>query len=826
MGLTSEQAARRLAADGPNLIVPSAHGSRLRALLEPLLDPMVVLLLVAAPTYFAIGHTSDGVVTCIALVPIAAVSWVLERRAERTLEQLRRLAAPIARVHRDDHEMEIPAAEVVVGDSLTVHEGDVIAADGQVDAVTELHVDESALTGESLPVSKSVGDEVFAGTTVLSGRATATVTTTGMRTRYGQVGALVAESQSPSTPLQRAVRRMVEIFGAVAAVACVAVIATEKARGRGWGDSLIAGVSLAIAAVPEEFPMVYTLYLALGAWRLSRERALVRRLPGVETLGSTTVICTDKTGTLTHGRLDVAGISPTNGADDDALLTAAVLACEPHPFDPLDLAIVAHAERAGIDTTALLGNRLVVDHPFDTTDKYLTHVWQLPDGTHRVAAKGSIEGILAHAALTPEQQHAALAENERLAQSGMRVIAVASGAHDGDPSADRAGHEADLRYLGLVAFSDSVRDGVASALAECRSAGIRVVMITGDHPVTAHAVAEGLDLPHSSEDGDDIIATGADIDAADDAALASLVGRANVFARVRPEQKHRLVRALRAQHEVVAMTGDGINDAPALREADIGVAMGERGTAVAREAATLVLLDDNFATIVNAVRDGRRIFDNLKRAFSYLVAFHVPLLLAALVVPFAGKPLLLLPVHLVLLEIVLHPAVSLVFEADPAAPDVMSRPPRAASTGLVDRTLLRPLLLGLTLSAATLATYLVTVSRHWPEDEARGTAFSLLLVGQLFLLLTERSPERPLWRGPSSTTTLRWVLVLFVATIVGATYITPFADLLSMRAPTPVAWLAVIGLAAATALWSEPLKPSFSGRFVRVSQTKLPENGG
>ena len=812
MTLSSVEAAARLAVDGPNRVVPEQRGSRIRALVEPLLDPMVILLLVAAPTYFAIGHTSDGIVTMVALVPIAAVSWVLERRAEKTLEQLRRLTAPTATVVRDGSETEIPAEGVVVGDLVVVREGDLVPADATVVELTQLQVDESALTGESLPVPKSTGDPLLAGTTVLSGRASATVSATGPRTRYGQVGSLLAGTKTTTTPLQRSVRRLVEVFGVVAAAFCAIVIVVELARGNGWGSALIAGVSLAIAAVPEEFPMVYTLYLALGAWRLSRDNALVRRLPGVETLGSTTVICTDKTGTLTFGRLEVAATAFASTIGEDELLRAAVLACEPHPFDPLDVAIVGYARSRGIGVDHLLSNHLVVDHPFDPVDKYLTHVWQLADGNLVVAAKGAIEGILAHAQLAEPLRDAALAENAAFARAGMRVIAIASGAHTQSTGSDRSAHEADLRYLGLVAFSDTVRPGVAEALADCRSAGIRVVMITGDHPVTAHAVAEGLDLPHTSGDGEDMIATGSDLDESDNEEFDRLVARANVFARIRPEQKHRLVSALRRQGEVVAMTGDGINDAPALREADIGVAMGMRGTAVAREAATVVLLDDNFATIVTAVRDGRRIFDNLQRAFAYLVGFHVPLLVAAIVVPFLGKPLLLLPIHLVLLEIVLHPAVSLVFEADPAAPDAMRRPPRTPSTGFVSRALWRPLLLGTTLTAATLGTYLVASSRQWGEAQARGTAFSLLLVGQMLLLLVERSPQRPLWHGPRPTRTLLWVLALFLVTIIGLAYIGPLATLLRVKPPTPLAWPAIVGLAVAATLWSEPLKRRLAPR--------------
>jgi Ca2+-transporting ATPase len=820
-GLTSEQAATRLASDGPNRIVPERRQGRLGRLLRPLADPMVVLLLVAAPTYAAIGDLTDAIITLAAIVPIAVVGWVLEARAERTLEQLRRLTAPTATVWRDGRHLVVPAEQLVVGDLVWLHEGDVIPADGEVVQLTQLLVGESALTGESLPVAKTVratGEEhtVLAGTTVLSGRAIARVTATGPRTRYGAIGTLVAQLRQPPTPLQRAVGRLVRAFGVVAAGFCAAVIAAELARGAGWGQAVIAGVSLAIAAVPEEFPMVYTLYLALGAWRLARDRALVRRLPGVETLGSTTVICTDKTGTLTQGRLAVVGLATPAGrrlgdgeptAEERALLQAAVLACEPDPFDPLDVAVTAHAADRGVDVDALHTAHLVADHPFDPHDKYLTHTWRLPDGAWRVAAKGAIEGILAHAHADPAARQAVEAANQAFAADGMRVIAVAAGTLDRGPTGSRADDEAGLRLLGLVAFNDPVREGVAAALAACRSAGIRVVLVTGDHPATAHAVAEGLDLPHGDHAGTDLIATGDDLDRAGPDQLDRLATSANVFARTRPEQKHLLVQALRRQGQVVAMTGDGINDGPALREADIGVAMGQRGTEVAREAATMVLLDDNFATIVTAVKGGRRIFDNLRRAFAYLVAFHPPLLLAALLIPLLGQPLLLLPVHLVLLELLLHPVVSLAFEADPPPSDLMTRPPRKPGSGLAGRTLWRPASLGLTLAAAVIGVYLAALGRGWPVEQARALGFVTLLTGQLLLLFVERSPQRPLWRARLPLTrTLAWITVALLGAILAAVYLPPLAALLKLDPFPATAWLAVAALAAAATLWSEPLK--------------------
>ncbi|MGD9998169.1 MAG: cation-translocating P-type ATPase [Ilumatobacteraceae bacterium] len=828
-GLSSADAATRLASAGPNIVVPEARMSRWRRLLGPLADPMVLLLLVAAPTYLLIGETDDAIVALVALGPIAAVGWVLEARAERTLDQLRRLTAPTATVVRDGEESPVPVEKVVVGDLVVVHEGDIVPADSVVRESTQVLLDESSLTGESLPVSKEVGvtgDDacVWAGTTVVSGSAMIEVVATGTATRYGQIGHLVAGARTPLTPLQHGLARLVRNLSLLALAFCVAVIAAELLHGDGWGAAVIAGVSLAIAAIPEEFSMVYTLYLALGAWRLTQDRALVRRLPSVETLGSTTVICTDKTGTLTEGRLALTAIwtptggtetaTDTYGAPATELLVAAVRACEPTPFDPLDLAIVDAARRNGIDVDRRHRDRLVADWPFDPVDKYLTHAWIADAGptlpcSRSVAAKGAIEGIIRHSSAEWGVGDEALAANAAFTGHGMRVIAVAAGTAPASATT-RRDDEDGLRLSGLIAFSDPVRDGVDDALAQCRRAGIRVIMITGDHPATAHAVAEGLGLPHE-HDGGDLIATGDDLDGADPDHVDDLAATANVFARTRPEQKHLLVQALRRRGEVVAMTGDGINDAPALREADIGVAMGERGTAVARESASIVLLDDNFTTIVRAVRDGRRIFDNLTRAFAYLIAFHPPLLIGSLVVPLIGQPLLLLPIHLVVLELLLHPIVSLVFQADPASPDAMQRPPRPVGDALRLRALARPYAVGLVLAGVVLTIYLVALGT-WPEDQARALAFTTLLASQPVLLLSMRSPERPLWaRGRPWTRTLTVVVATLIVSTPAVVYVPALAELLHL-APFPPHWWLLVMTAAATTAWSEPWKRSHDSR--------------
>ena len=795
-GLSSAAAAERLRGHGPNTY---ASRRRLPAPLvwlgRILVDPMVLLLGAAGTVYLWIGERTDAVAAFVAVIPIALVSVGLELRTERALEELRRLGAPRARTLRDGRWVEIPSEHLVPGDLIEVHEGDVIPADGRVVRGSQLHVDESPLTGESDAVAKSQDSDasLFSGTRVLSGRATATVEATGMGTRYGAIAALLAKARRPATPLQRVVARLFILLTVVAVVICALVVALELLRGTPPSGALIAGISLAMAAIPEEIPVVSTLYLGLGAWRLARDHALVRQLAGVETLGMTTVICTDKTGTLTEGRIRLALVEPTGGSSSNELLAAAVLASEPEPFDPLDRAIVEAARAAGIDVERLHGGELVRDHAFDPHGKYVSHVWR--DGRAlRTHSTGAAETIVALAMADPDARQVALDRAARLAGDGHRVIAVAAGAA---PAEDRGrgSDERELRFLGLIAFADPIRPGVVAALEECRRARIRVILVTGDHPATASAVARACGI---APDGA-ATRTGEDIDGADDAALREMLRGSSVFARTRPEQKLRLVRALRAAGEVVAVTGDGINDAPALREAHIGVAMGRSGTSVAREAATLVLLDDDFSTIVASVRDGRRIFDNLGRAVSYLIAFHIPLVLVALVIPLVGAPLLLLPLHLVWLEVIVHPTSSLVFEADPPSEDLMRRPPRSAADLLPSRKETALALgRGTLLTGAVLALFLVALPE---ESYARTLAVTSLVIGQAVLVLTARAGIDPVWHVHWRNPVLIPVIALSVASVALIPLVPTVAGVLRMRPLDGSGWVlaSVVGIAAVMA---------------------------
>ena len=805
-GLTSAEADERLALYGSNELAP--HTARLAVLVwtkRLLMDPMVILLLAASGTYWMLGDRADAIVTAIALAPIFLVTAILEQRADRALEALRELASPRVRVLRDGRTVTIPSTQLVPGDVMFVQEGDVFAADGELVAGRNLSVDESALTGESQPVNKAyendgTGRHVLAGTTLLAGRGTVCVRETGARTEYGRIGALLAQIPASRTPIEKTITRVVTQVGIAVLFVCAAVIAIEHLHGETWPLAVIAGVSLAMAALPEELPMVYTLYLALGAWRLAKDNALVRRLASVETLGSTSVICVDKTGTLTFGRLDLVDTILAAGVSETDLLQTALLASQEDPFDPLEQAIARRAERDGINVADLYRGAPITDFPFDSQLRRASRLWSL-DGSYHLAVKGAPEIILERSMVDKDERITLQLSVDRLAAEGSRVIAVASRECPREIT-ERDEAERNLRFLGLLAFADVVRPDVAQHLEQCRTAGIRVVMITGDHPSTALAVARMVGFTSSR------VITGDQLASMSQSALAEALETTTIFARTRPEQKLQIVKALHERKRVVAMTGDGTNDALALREADIGIALGQRGTEVARSAADLVLLDDDFSTIVNAVRDGRRIFENLRTAFRYLQGFHAPLLLSALFIPLIGAPLLLLPVHLVWLEIVVHPTSALVYENEPPAADLMRRPPRESGSGLLQAAdWLRPMSIGIVLSAAVIGLYVWALNSGASTEIARSLAIVTMFAGQSMLVLTERTPNAPFWRAEwGKNKMVVPILAATLATLALALYVPPIAHIMKMA---PLAWSGLglaIGVAALSSLWFEPFK--------------------
>lgn len=817
-GLSNEEAARRLKTYGPNRLVRASRGAAILAFIRTVADPMAVMLAAAGAVYYALGERTDAYVLFAAIVPVLAVDVILEARSRTALKKLAGVVAPRARVVRSGVQTETPTADLVPGDLLLLKEGDIVHADAVVRSSSNLALDESQLTGEAEPVSKrpceipaAVADapepsRVYAGSRVLEGHGFAEVTATGERTRYGDLARLVAEVGPRPTPLERKTARMVRLMVGAAIIASALLFVSRMIGGAPPGNAFLYAVSLAMSAVGEEFLLVLTMFLSIGAYRLSQHGVLVRRLASVETLGSTTVICLDKTGTLTAGEFMLEEHLPLGPEmSEDALLEAAALACEPQAADTMERKILAHCTEHGINVDALHSRwRLVHDYAFDPVGKHMSHVWSSREGdgsAQRIVAKGALEGIIEHCHLEQADFARAESANAEMAGRGMRVLAVAGrDAQPGGFSGVRASDERGFRLFGLLGFRDPLRAAVPDAVAQCQRAGVELKLITGDHALTAHAIADAAGIAHS----DDGIVTGAQLDSADQPAFDRLVHRCSIFARIRPEQKYAIVEALRRAGEVVAMTGDGINDAPALRRADIGVAMGRRGTEVARAAADIVLLEDDFSAMVATIREGRILLDNIQRAFLYLVGFKVMLVSLTLLAPIFGLPLLLLPVNLVWLEMIVHPVSALAFEGEPAVDDVMRRPPRPPASPIVERpAAYRAALSGALLTAMALALFALRLRAG--ENYARSVAMVVAVVGSLFLVWAEYAGTRRWWRVRAPEQRRFWLVIFTVALSLPVFMLTPpLAALLMIRPIAPADW-AIAVLAAALAVgWRAP----------------------
>ncbi len=828
-GLTEAQARERLAAEGPNALPdPERHGLA-AIVLGVLREPMFLLLVGAAAVYLLLGDLREALVLAASVAVVLAITIVQERRTERALDALRDLSSPRALVVRDGREKRIAGRDVVRGDLLLLREGDRVAADACVLAGHDLLVDESLLTGESVPVEKRAGGaapehaRVYSGTLVVRGAAHAEVSATGAHSELGRIGVSLAQVDRGKTALETETARIVRriaVFGlGVCVLVAILYVVTR-------GDPLagvLAGLTLAMAVLPEEFPLVLTVFFALGAWRISRQGVLTRRMPAIEMLGAATVLCCDKTGTLTENRMTVAETwaagawrkPDARGAAEAALLDAAALACERAPFDPMERAILdtqsslppGEAQSSlppgggpGRGSSASLPPSPERTYPLAEDFLAVAHAWRM-NGEAFIAMKGAPETVLALCAMDEGERRAALEEASRAARRGLRLLAVARAPWDARPWPERLA-EAPFRFLGFVALADPLRRTVPGAVALARRAGIRVVMITGDHSETALAIAREAGLRAEGA------MTGRELASGDDAALAAAVRRVDVFARVRPEQKLRLVRALRDAGEVVAMTGDGVNDAPALKAAHIGIAMGQRGTDVAREAASLVLLEDDFTTIVSTVRLGRRIYDNIRNAMRYLLAVHVPLAGMTFLPLVFGWPLFAFPVHVVFLEFVIDPACSIAFEAERSDVHVMDRPPRPPAQRLFTlRMLAYGLGLGATLLAASALVYGWALTTGRGEDGARALAFATLVAGNLALILVNRSSTLTAWESLAHPNrALWWIVAGAAAALAASIYVPPVASLFRFAAPAPADALLALAAGAASVLWFDFVK--------------------
>ncbi|MGH8263220.1 MAG: cation-translocating P-type ATPase [Steroidobacteraceae bacterium] len=808
-GLDEAQARQRLASEGPNeLSKPQSHGLA-RLVGQVLLEPMFLLLIGAVVLYVVLGSRREAGVLALSLVLILLITIVQERRTERALQALRDLSSPRAMVIRDGTSRRIAGREVVRGDTVLLAEGDRVPADGVLRAAIDLSIDESLLTGESAAVVKqpdslrtamaptNVDAEscVYAGTLVVRGHGTVEVLATGARTEFGRIGHALTTLQPEQTPLYAEINRLIRWVAAIGIGVCAFVTILYALLRDGWLQGALAGITLAMTVLPEEFPVVLTIFMAIGAWRLSKQGVLTRRLPAIEALGAATVLALDKTGTLTENRMSVAVLDAgsTRAALDQPaaatiapalseLLGVAHAACELETFDPMEHAIrSAAAKHAPAQLVALGGASLIREYDLTPEVPAVTHVWrETAGGALRIAMKGAPETVIAICGLDAVARAGLLRRVDELAQDGLRVLAVASGTFEGAqlPSSPR---DLALDFRGLIGLRDPVRKTVPAALARCRQAGIRVLMVTGDHRQTAFAIARQVGIQEC-----------------------------DVHARTTPAQKLALIRKLRDQGEVVAMIGDGVNDAPALKAAHIGVAMGSRGTDVAREAAALVLLDDELPALVAAIGAGRGIYENIRAAMTYLLAVHLPLAGIGLSPLLFGWPLLLFPLHVAFLEFIIDPSCSLVFENDRRGDSLMRTCPRDPKQQMLSRTMLtQSLALGAMSLLAVAVVYAIAL-HVLPEDEARALGFIALVVSNLTLILATRARATSLRSALRSRNLAFWIVnVAALSALVAVVTVPVIAEAFRLAQPSLLAACAAAAAAIAGVFCTNAIGAAF-----------------
>lgn len=754
-GLSTAEAKENLKIHGYNELPAAKSKNVWHIAVEVIKEPMFLLLISCGVLYMILGDYREGSILLASIMLIIFITFYQYRKTEKALEALRELSSPRALVIRDEIEMRIPGREVVPFDIVLLNEGDRIPADAQILETLHLTVDESLLTGESAAVTKSVQSNtantaglVYSGTLVVQGKAVAKVLATGIHTQFGKIGTSLQNIEQSETRLQTEMKVLIRnLFIAGGIISVGVVLAFYFTRGN-FLQSLLNGLASAMAILPEEFPVVLTIFMALGAWRLSKKNVLTRNPTAIETLGSATVLCSDKTGTITQNKMEVAqlyqaGVLFKKNLFEEKknelkqLIETAFYASSTDSIDPMEKAIVnAYHE---LFTENIIEFKLVKEYPLSKQMFAMTRVLQsnANDSLH-VYCKGAPEAVFGLCKLSADETAKQLAAVQQMAEQGYRVLAVAT-----TTATNRTLPETqegfNFNYLGLTGFEDPIRPEVPQAIKECKEAGIKVIMITGDFPATAKCISvqAGMDERYELINGDELKNMS-------DEDLRKCISKVNVFARVVPEQKLRIVQALKANNEIVAMTGDGVNDAPALKAAHIGIAMGNKGTDVAREASSLVLLDDNFASIVGAIRLGRKIFDNLQKAMSYIIAIHIPIIgLALMPAFFTSLPLLLMPLHIVFMELIIDPVCSIAFETEQEEKGIMNRKPRnPADKFFGTRKMLGSIMQGLLLLTMVIAVYSLSIREGHTEGEVRAIAFSSLIIGNIFLILTNLSKTR------------------------------------------------------------------------------------
>ena len=823
-GLSSAEAEKLQEQYGKNELTPQKKESFFQKAFHIICEPMFLLLIVAAIIYFVLGEPRDGAIMLIFVVGIISIDIVQEWKTDKTLNALRDLSAPQVSVIRDGEEKIIASADLVPGDLMLICEGVKIPADGVVIRCNDLCVDESSLTGEAEGVWKINTenaektddywrrDYCYAGTLVTQGTATILVDKIGASTEYGKIGANVAAAPADDTPLQKQTGKLVKLCAGIAAVlfALVGIFTyiniPDHATGPRIIESILSGITLAMAMIPEEFPVILTVFLSMGAWRLAKKHSLVRKLPSVETLGAVSVLCVDKTGTITMNQMTVQDTWAVN-ADEHELIETMGLGCETEAYDPMEKAMLTYCDTHSITKEHLFNGELITEYAFTNELKMMGHVWRRNDKII-IAAKGSPERILTLCNLSDKDRERADHKIVEMSKEGLRVIAVAKMHPDTDAEIPENITGCVLTLLGLIGLADPPREGIKHDIELCNRAGIRVVMITGDNGITASSIAKKIGM----KDCDNII-TGDMLNMMTDEELREKVKNVSIFSRVIPEHKMRIVKAFKDNGEIVAMTGDGVNDAPALKYADIGIAMGKRGSEVSREAADLILMDDNFTTIVDTVRDGRRIYNNIRKAVGYVFTIHIPIAFASLLAPLLGispTALLLLPLHVVLLELIIDPTCSIVLERQPAELDIMDCPPRNPKENIVNAgILIKSLIQGFVIFGASFATYFTMLAGN-PANAplARAMGLAIIMLSNVFLVQVNSSDRDFAFKSIRRLACDKIMWLANIVTVVGLLVIlyTPLNSFLKLGALSAAQFFTCLGIAAASVLWYELVK--------------------